>query len=162
MKTTKKRLEQIIQEEYQFHARRKKRKLTEGSDRESRRAHVGDAIHDVMWVAVMNYLLEMGFDEAAIQRIEARIDGELNDIAVSLSHMIGQAKEFGSGEMYESSLIDAIAEALEEEGIVEGGGLPPNDVGLGDGLRLGGNYNVGHSGYSGESPDQTIVKGVKR
>ena len=75
------------------------------------------------------------------------------DIAIKISHHVGEVKDFGANEMDEEDIDEdtmsqAIAEVIAEEG-------------LGDGDILGGNYSTGYGGYPGESPDQPIVPGKK-
>ena len=70
----------------------------------SRREHLGDAIHDVMWEAVSNYMREMGVPDADIIRMEASVDNKLNEVAVDISHQMGGYKGFADDEMLEGDL----------------------------------------------------------
>lgn len=95
MKITKSQLAKLVKEE-----------LDSGdwSDEQpaSRRGHLGDAITDVLEEALLGYLVELGMErKEALYTIQDEIEEKLNDVAIELSHVVGQRNKFGHSEMYE-------------------------------------------------------------
>lgn len=161
MRISKKRLQNIIKEEYALYEKNKK-KLNESESDEiddmfnrpaSRREHLGDAIAHVLEGALRSYLSEMKLEPRTFKRIMLDVEEDILNVAIIASKLIGRSKGFASQEMDESeiseeTLAQAVREALAEEG-------------LGDGLKLGGNYSTGY-GNGSESPLQTSVGNKKK
>lgn len=155
VKIKKDRLQQIIQEEYALHERKKKLRENMGDLERpaSRREHLGDAVTDVLVEALKSYLSEMNLDPGTLNNIMYDVEEPLLDVGIMVSRAVGTHSNFGAKEMTESDiskemLAQAISEVLAEEG-------------LGDGMKLGGNYDTG-SGKGSESPYQTAVGGKKK
>lgn len=161
MRISKKRLQNIIKEEYALYEKNKK-KLNESESDEiddmferpaSRREHLGDAIADVLEDALRSYLNEMDLEPRTFQRIMLDAEEDILNVAITVSRIVGRSKGFGPKEMDEADLSEeALAEAVKEALAEEG---------LGDGLKLGGNYSTGY-GNGSESPLQTSVGNKKK
>jgi len=157
MKIKKARLQEIIQEEY---ARHEKKKLREGPNYDYPAPGMGppatpdERMKDEVQTAMMNAAMELmrthGHSEKELKRfeydLEDRLVGAMEGMTVVATTSHPSVNE---GDIDEETLSRAIAEVLAEEG-------------LGDGDQLGGNYSTGYGGSSGESPDQTVVPGGKK
>lgn len=171
MKFNKARLQKIIQEEYTFHARKKRLSesrvreiddpdqfMPSGGDYDDRGEGPGDLLkdqlQDFMMDAAKSYLEDLGVSGKELSHFEY----ELEDVLVrAMTGMRIPGSPGGSATIDpvssanfgEDELTEAIAAALEE-------------AGLGDGTKMGGNYSTGSGGSQGESPDQTILPGGKK
>ncbi|HUW47988.1 MAG TPA: hypothetical protein VMW36_04500 [Patescibacteria group bacterium] len=147
----KARIQEIIQEEYAAHARKKK--LNE-SNRFNDDVPPGDRIKDelqtVMLNAASDFLISKGIQGKEVADFKFELESRLVDAMMELQlPVINNHPSINEAEFNEEELSEAIAEALKE-------------AGLGDGTVMGGNYSVGYGGSQGESPDQPIVPGGKK
>lgn len=147
MKISKKRLQEIIQEEYARHESQRYDYPAPGMGPPATPAErMKDEVQTAMMDAAMDLMRAHGLSEKELKVFEYDLEEKLVDAMTDMVIPVTTAHpSINEEEVDEGMLAQAIAEVLSEEG-------------LGDGKKLGGNYNTG-SGKGSESPYQTAVGG---